>query len=334
MLSVAITETSQVAEARRRAAVLADELGYDATAAGRVAIVVTELATNMVKYGGPGEMLLGAYDDETGHGVEMLALDRGAGMASPARAQADGHSTGGTSGNGLGAVRRQAQAFDIASWPGLGTAVLARVAPHAAGCRDVEASVPFYGAVARPLKYEPVSGDVHCVVRDRHCWTVLLVDGLGHGPQAAAAAEAALTLFRRHPGETPGAVLAAIHAGLGHTRGGAVSVCRLDPEAGIAVFSGIGNVAGAVVTGGTTTRTVSLAGTAGHVARTIREFTYPFGPGSLFVMQSDGVAAGWSLERYPGLGFAHPSLIAGVLYRDFGRPRDDATVLVCRAPAA
>jgi len=334
MLSVPVTEISQVAEARRRAAIMADGLGYDETATGRVAIVVTELATNIVKYGGPGEILLGAYEDETGHGFEMLALDKGDGMASPARAQADGHSTGGSSGNGLGAVRRQAQAFDIASWPGLGTAVLARVGPRPARGGDVDAAVPSHGAAARALKDEAVSGDVHCVLRDRQGWTMLVADGLGHGPQAAIAADAALALFRRHSGEAPAAILAAIHDGLGHTRGGAVSVCRLDPQAGTAVFCGIGNVAGAVVTGGTTIRTVSLAGTAGHVARTIREFTYPFGPGSLFVMQSDGVATGWSLERYPGLGYAHPSLIAGVLYRDFGRPRDDATVLVCRAPAA
>ncbi len=334
MLPIAIVEASQVAEARRRATVLAHGLGYDETAAGRVAIVATELATNMVKYGGPGEMLLGTYEDETGHGVQILALDRGAGMVSPAVAQQDGHSTGGSSGHGLGAVRRQSQVFDIASWPGLGTAVLARMASHEARRGEVDARVPFHGAVARALKDEPVSGDAHCVIRDRHRWTVLMADGLGHGPHAATAADAALMLFRRHVGEAPGPILAAIHAGLGHTRGAAVSVCRLDPDAGLAVFCGIGNVAGAVVTGHKTTRTVSLPGTAGHVARTIREFTYPFGPGSLFVMQSDGVATGWSLDRYPGLGFAHPSLIAGVLYRDFGRPRDDATVLVCRAPSA
>ncbi len=106
MLSIAIMEPSQVAEARRRAAVLAGSLGYDETAAGRVAIVTTELATNMVKYGGPGEMLLGTYEDETGHGIQILALDRGAGMASPAHAQQDGHSTGGSPGQGLGAVKR------------------------------------------------------------------------------------------------------------------------------------------------------------------------------------------------------------------------------------
>lgn len=334
MIAVPVAEISQVAEARRRAVGIAKGLGFDATAAGRVAIVATELAGNMVKYGGPGEMMLGAYDDETGQGVELLALDSGPGMANLARAQRDGHSTGGTPGNGLGAVKRQTQVFDVASWPGLGTAVLARVAQASPAHRTDADALSFSGSAGRPLRGEPVSGDVCHVLRHGAGWTALVADGLGHGPQAADAAQASLALFLRHGGEPPGAIVAAIHAGLGHTRGGAVSVCRVDPDAGVAVFSGIGNVAGAIVSGAGTTRAVSLPGTAGHVARTIREFTYAFKPGSLLVMHSDGVATGWSFDRYPGLGYAHPTLVAGVLYRDFGRPRDDATVLVCRGFAA
>jgi hypothetical protein len=45
-------------------------------------------------------------------------------------------------------------------------------------------------------------------------------------------------------------------------------------------------------------------------------------------MHSDGISARWRLEAYEGLADAHPALIAGIIYRDFGRPRDDATVLV------
>lgn len=333
MISVAVAEVSQVAEARRRVAGVAATLGFDETASGRAAIVVTELATNIVKYGGPGEILIGAYEDETGIGLEILALDRGAGIANTAEAQRDGHSTGGTLGNGFGAIKRQTQAFDIASWPGRGTAVMARMVANPITRDTVEAEVPFHAAVAVPLRGETVSGDIHAVLREAGGWSVMVADGLGHGPQAAEAAHAALAIFRRHAGEAPAAVLAAIHAGLGHTRGGAVSICRLDLDEQVAEFAGIGNVAGAVVAGAHTTRMVSLAGTAGQVARTIRSFTYPFAAGSLLLMHSDGIATSWSFDRYPGLAYAHPSLVAAVLYRDFGRVRDDATVLVARAPA-
>ena len=328
-VAVMVTEASQVAEARRRAVAVATGVGFDETAAGRVAIVVTELATNVVKYGVPGRVLIGTYDDATGTGVEVIALDEGPGFHDLRAAMRDGHSTGGSAGTGLGAVRRLSDAFDMVSWPDKGTAVLARLAitptsPDATPC---------FGAVSVPLKGETANGDAYSVRERDDGWTVIVADGLGHGPDAAKASEEAVRLFHRYRDEAPGEILSAIHAGLGHTRGGAVSVARLDGHTRTLTFAGIGNVTGATV-GAETKRTVSLAGTAGHVARAIRGFEYPLEPEGLFVMWSDGLASGWSLDAYPGLVGAHPSLVAGVLYRDFARARDDATVVVMKGAAS
>jgi anti-sigma regulatory factor (Ser/Thr protein kinase) len=335
MISVAVTEASQVAEARRRASGVAGALGFDETAVGRTAIVATELATNLVKYATGGEMLIGTFEDETGTGVEILALDRGTGMANIAEALRDGHSTGGSPGTGLGAVRRQSQAFDIAAWPGRGVAVLARISGNAARATDASApTVPRWGAVGVPLRGETVNGDAHCIRSHGEGWTALVADGLGHGPLAAQASEAAVRIFRKQEGDAPRGILAAIHAGLGHTRGAAASVARYEPGRNTLVFAGIGNVAGAVVTDGVIKRLVSLTGTAGLVARRIQEFEQPFTPRSLLVMCSDGIGTNWSLDNYPGLVAAHPSLVAGVIYRDFARGRDDATVAVVRGATA
>ncbi|WP_299564699.1 ATP-binding SpoIIE family protein phosphatase [Enterovirga sp.] len=333
MISVPVTEASQVAEARRRATAVAQRLGFDETARGRVAIVATELATNIVKYGAGGEILLDAFEDETGAGVELLALDKGAGLASVEAALRDGHSTGGSAGTGLGSVKRQSSAFDIASWPGKGLAVLARV--QASPIKGMSPP-PRFGAVAVPLRGETVCGDAYATRRDGDGdgWTVMVADGLGHGPQAAQASQEAVRLFQACREPRPAGILSAIHAGLRHTRGGAVSVARYEPERGVLVFSGVGNVAGAVLAQGEIRRTVSLAGTAGHVVRRIQDFEYPFAPGDHLVMCSDGIGTSWALDRYPGLTGAHPSLVAGVIYRDFTRGRDDATVLVVRGAAA
>jgi hypothetical protein len=75
---------------------------------------------------------------------------------------------------------------------------------------------------------------------------------------------------------------------------------------------------------------VSYNGTVGHEVRKIQEFTYQWPQQGLLVMHSDGLKTQWRLDRYPGLMHKHPSLIAGVLYRDFNRGRDDVTVLVAR----
>jgi hypothetical protein len=75
---------------------------------------------------------------------------------------------------------------------------------------------------------------------------------------------------------------------------------------------------------------VSHNGVAGHVAPRIREFTYPFTGNPLVVLHSDGLSARWDPDHYPGLAASHPSLIAGVLFRDHRRSRDDAAVLASR----
>jgi hypothetical protein len=120
-----------------------------------------------------------------------------------------------------------------------------------------------------------------------------------------------------------------IHGGLRATRGAAVSVARFQPASGKVIYAGIGNVAGVIAINGDLRRMVSMPGTAGHNARKIQAFEYPFTAG-LVIMHSDGIASSWTLDRYPNLAARHPTLIAAVLYRDLTRHRDDATVLVAK----
>jgi len=54
----------------------------------------------------------------------------------------------------------------------------------------------------------------------------------------------------------------------------------------------------------------------------------------MLVLHSDGLVSHWSLDAYPGLAARDPSLIAGILYRDFTRGRDDVTVVVAKAEEA
>ena len=101
-LEVMVPDASAVSVARREAAGMAGRLGFDEVLAGQVSLVATELATNLVKHAGGGRMLLNVQ----GRGIDLLALDTGAGMRDIAACMADGYSTAGTPGNGLGAVRR------------------------------------------------------------------------------------------------------------------------------------------------------------------------------------------------------------------------------------
>ncbi len=241
---------------------------------------------------------------------------------------ADGYSSAGTPGHGLGAVLRQSHFVDIGSWPGLGTAVLARVASGASKAAR-PANSPGWGGVSIAKSGEDVCGDAFSVSDAGDVRTLLVADGLGHGPDAAEAAVEAVRLFHRYNGHTVSNLIDYVHGGLRATRGAAVSIARFDPAAKKVTFSGIGNVAGMIVVNGAIKRMVSMAGTAGFNVRKIQSFDYPFERG-LVILYSDGLASSWTIDRYPALANLHPSLIAAILYRDFARHRDDATVLVAK----
>jgi hypothetical protein len=123
------------------------------------------------------------------------------------------------------------------------------------------------------------------------------------------------------------------HAALRSTRGAALAVARIDRERGEVQFAGVGNISGVILNPAdeaSRTSMVSHNGTVGHTIRRIQEFIYPWAPGWLLVMHSDGMATQWQVGRYAGLGASHPGLVAGVLYRDFRRSRDDVTIVVVR----
>ena len=328
MRSIIVTESSQIAEARQVAVRLAAGLGFDETNAGRVALVATELATNIVKHGGGGEMLISDYDAGSVGGVQLIALDKGPGIGNLSLSFRDGYSSAGTAGHGLGAIRRQSQQLEIATWSGLGTALLAHVAADGAEPAD-EKRMPECGCVAIPIRGEEICGDDCAAISTEAGMTLIVADGLGHGAAAAAAANEAIRLFQKHQARPIVELLEYLHDGLRATRGAAVAIARFDHRLRRIQYGGIGNIAGVIVSPDGVRRMVSLNGTAGHNARKIRAFDYAWSDG-IVVMHSDGLASSWSLDRYPGLSRMHPTLIAAVLYRDFTRARDDVTVLVAR----
>lgn len=327
MIALAIQDQSHVSETRRRAIEIAQREGFGEVDCGKVALVVTELSTNVLKHGGGGEILVGAYGEGPDSGIELIALDRGPGIPNLATSLADGYSTAGTAGNGMGAVVRQSHFVEIASWPGNGAAVLARLRPgHAQGSSNSASRI---GAISVPKLGEEVCGDSWAFSGGPEETTLMVADGLGHGPEAAEASVQAVRLFHRFNGHRAPVLLDYIHGGLRATRGAAVSVARFQPASGKVVYAGIGNIAGVIVANGELKRMVSMPGTAGHNARKIQAFEYPFASG-LVILHSDGLASSWTLDRYPDLAQRHPVLIAAVLYRDLTRRRDDVTVLVAK----
>jgi anti-sigma regulatory factor (Ser/Thr protein kinase) len=311
-----IDDSSKVGEARRAAQTLAN-YEFDADIAGKVALAATELANNLLLHAGGGELLIQAIGADDPQAIELLAIDRGPGMADVARCLSDGYSTAGTPGTGLGAVRRLADHFDIHSAPGEGTVVMARF-----GAAD-DFRV---GAVNIALEGEIESGDAWAIARDASGVALMVVDGLGHGTFAAEAARVAIETFRANPFAPPQEILLRANGLMSKTRGGAAACARLSGDN--LTYAGVGNISGALVSQGKSQGLVSHNGTLGLNQRRTQQFEYRREPGGILVMHSDGVSARWELKKNADLLSRHPAVIAGVIYRDHARGRDDATVVV------
>lgn len=323
-----IEDISQVGHARRTAQKLAEQAGFDEADCGRVALVTTELASNILKHAQSGQLhvrvLPGDVSGDAASavpGVEIIAIDRGKGF-DVQNCMADGFSSRGTQGIGLGSILRQAQVFDVHS-DARGSALLARFFPRKSVVKDLR-----LGITQQSLHDEPACGDVWEVAVKGQQVAIMMIDGLGHGPEAEEAGMAGARAFIRNPFADPGVLLEDLHFDMRGSRGGAAALALFDGASGKLRFIGIGNI-GATLIGDDKTRGIpSHPGIVGLQYRKIPPIDYADCTGQLLIMFSDGLQSRWNLRDYPGLMYRHPAIIAAVLHRDYCRGRDDVTVLV------
>lgn len=323
-----VSEDSTVGAVRRAATALGTELGLPAERVGDLGIVATEVTSNLLKHANDGAVHLRALRDAGSgrpSGVELVAIDAGPGMSDLAASSRDGHSTAGTLGIGLGAISRQATRLHVFSEPGRGTVLTASV------WGGEPPPERWAAGLTRPIAGETVSGDAYALREVDERGQAFLSDGLGHGPLASRASQAAAAAFRDAPAGRPAAVLEYVHRAVAHTRGAVGAVIELDRVAGVLSCASVGNIAGWIVGH---QRRRGLAAQPGFLGdrqrRTIREYTAPVDAEDIVVLHTDGLTDRWNLADYPGLLARDPLTIAATLLRDAGLRRDDAGVLVAR----
>jgi anti-sigma regulatory factor (Ser/Thr protein kinase) len=327
-----VTDSTHAGEARRNAAVFGEEAELGEIERGALAIIVTEITTNVLKHVGSGTVMIDAIRQNGHRGVRVLGLDHGRGIRDISAALRDGFSSSGTPGTGLGAIKRLSTEFDIYSVPEHGTAVLSEIWRKERTLR--ETTLPFQvGVVCTPIKGEDVCGDGWSVRKAGDVALFMTVDGLGHGVLAAEAARGAEKVFAESQTTSLTTIVQDTHGALKSTRGAALALVSIQPQRELLSFAGVGNIGACIVTPTTSRGLVSHHGIVGHQLSKIQEFTFPWSSQSVLVMHSDGLKTNWNLKHYPGIWHKHPALIAGVLYRDFTRERDDVTVLVAKSAA-
>jgi serine/threonine-protein kinase RsbT len=120
---VAILSDTDIVVARQKSRELSGKLGFSFVDLTLIATAVSELARNIVLYGGTGEIQLRVVENGIKRGIVVVAADQGRGIADIQRALQDGYSTSGSLGLGLPGTRRLMDEFEIVSAPGKGTTV-------------------------------------------------------------------------------------------------------------------------------------------------------------------------------------------------------------------
>jgi anti-sigma regulatory factor (Ser/Thr protein kinase) len=322
---VTVASTADVGRARLLATAAGQRAGLPTERVHRVALAVTELATNLVKHADRGILAVGVTPGR----LDVLSLDHGPGIRRLGESMRDGYSTTGSMGGGLGTVRRSCDQFDVYPLVGQGTVVLARWLAE-----DAE-PVAGIGAATTTAPGELACGDGWHALAGDGTVNVVVSDGLGHGEQAERASLAALEVFAEAVGRGlgPAQVLGAMQPRLIPTRGATVAVAQLHAESGRLRFCGVGNIAGRLFpnVGDTTVRPTTLLSRPGIVGAAtghrLIESSHPWTATSLLVLHSDGVSERWQAVDWPGLLGHDPAVVAGWILAQRGRGRDDACVV-------
>ena len=321
---VPIVDASSVGEVRRKGLWAAERLGFDDVKTGELALLATEVSRNVLLHGGGGEAIILGTRSDRGPTAGVLALDKGSGIQDVATALADGYSTAGTMGGGLGAMKRIASSLDIFTAKS-GTIVFLELG-------DVATNSPLQIAgMAVPYPKERFCGDAWAYHRTPQRTLILLVDGLGHGFEASEAAQEAVEVFHRHLARSPREILSYMHDALKKTRGAAAGICEIKPAENRLTYAGVGNTVAVMLSSKVSRNLTSHNGTLGIAVPRIQEFQVEWPARAILVMHSDGLQTRWDLSSYPGLLARHPAVIGGALLRDFRRQRDDASVVVVKA---
>ena len=189
-----------------------------------------------------------------------------------------------------------------------------------------------WGVATRPLPGEVVCGDLHLLKPIRDGVLAAVVDGLGHGKEAAIAAKTAVTVLERHADEPLTAVVNRCHEALTKTRGVVMTVATLRSSENQLAWLGVGNVEAMLLHADSrakapSDRVLLRSGLVGYQLPLLRASTLPLAPDDLLIFATDGIDAGFAegLVRSDS-----PQQLADRILELHCKGHDDALVLVVR----
>ncbi|GAB3954889.1 serine/threonine protein kinase [Spirosoma harenae] len=307
------------------------QVGFQAQRLSELDLITSEMATNLVKHARGGEILVRCFQTPDNAGLELISIDNGPGMADPVKMMQDGMSTTSTLGHGLGSINRLADQTQLYSLKGWGTILLARIYKKPLISSSTMRTGFDYRSVLVAKPGEAVCGDGCYVKLAGSQIKLFLGDGLGHGPEAHQAVQAAINAFRYCPDQQPADIIRHIHQSVKKTRGLVGSVVVYDNQNKQWNWCGVGNISTRISSAITNKNFLSYNGIIGmNLPATMNNHILPLERGQLLIMCSDGVQSRWDITRYTSIQRYDLSILAAAIYKDYSRHTDDTSVFVGR----
>jgi anti-sigma regulatory factor (Ser/Thr protein kinase) len=292
-------------------------------------IIVAEITSNLVKHARTGEVLFRLNQRGKHDSFEIVCFDNGPGIIDTARVLKDGVSTTNTLGQGLGAIDRLSNFFQLYSLKDWGTIVHSIVCTS--GCKGIEVSgLDIRGLnVCKPR--EMVSGDGYFVKTIKTGAQVLFADGLGHGPHAKDSIDKAADVFMKTAEEDPVGIIREIHESVRRTRGLVASIASWNNKQKEWTICGVGNIVTRLYTGITYKNHMSYNGAIGlNIPTSMKSSVVEAERNQHLIMCSDGLKSRWEITKYPGILKYDPLILAAAIYKDYVRRNDDASILIVK----
>jgi anti-sigma regulatory factor (Ser/Thr protein kinase)/serine/threonine protein phosphatase PrpC len=306
-------------------------IGFQAPAGEEIALVAAELSSNLVRHAGHGIMTLRALSDDGKVGLELEANDDGPGIDNVDQAFADGFSTKGGLGYGLGCVNRLMDEVELSSTPGCGTRVVGRRWLRS----ESASSLPHLwevGAATRSRRNADANGDAYVIHERDGKLLVGLIDGLGHGEAAQNAALAAQRYVQTHYDQPLDRIFAGAGRACSATRGVVMALARFESATKLR-FATFGNVEARALSPVSKLRFAVQRGVLCRSDPKVEVQEIPWPDGGLLVLHTDGLRQHWNWHDFVGIERDEPHRAARRLIHELADGDDDATVVVVRSRA-
>jgi anti-sigma regulatory factor (Ser/Thr protein kinase) len=303
---------------------IAIKAGFNENKVGEIDIVVAEIVSNLVKHGNGGKLLVKLVQQDGIEGIELISIDNGQGMADVGKMMVDGMSTTNTLGQGLGAIKRMSDVFQVYSQKEWGTVVLSRIFKEALSYKKKRHEIRTV-VVAKPGEEECGDG-FYCTMNETSV-RVFLGDGLGHGKEASIAVNIAMDAFKTCTEESATETIRFIHTAVRKTRGLVATVAIYDIDQKNWRICGVGNIATRLINGIETKNCMGYNGIIGYnMPTTMKDHEVPADNGQVLFLCSDGIKTRWDHIRYPAILKYDLSVFASVVFKDFARFTDDMSL--------